>query len=109
MLARFARWGERRGVALDLAGADLNPKSAAVARARLCERVRRITSDYCDLVGHGWDINLSSLLSHHMTPAPRSEFLRFMESEAASGWRVRRSVESVKKWVGGVVLGVLGT
>ena len=27
MLARIARWGERRGVALDLAGVDLNPKS----------------------------------------------------------------------------------
>ena len=34
MLVRIARWGERRGVALDLAGVDLNPKSEAVARSR---------------------------------------------------------------------------
>src|SRR3546814_288879 len=33
-------------------------------------------------------IILSSLFSHHMTPAQRSEFLRFMESEAARGWLV---------------------
>ena len=88
MLARIARWGERRGVALDLAGVDLNPKSVAVARARLGDRVRLITGDYRDLAGQGWDIILSSLVSHHMTPAERSEFLRFMEGEAARGWLV---------------------
>lgn len=88
MLARISRWGERRGVALDLAGVDLNPKSEAVARARLGDRARLITGDYRDLAGQGWDIILSSLVSHHMTPAQRSEFLRFMEGEAARGWLV---------------------
>ena len=88
MLARIARWGERRGVALDLAGVDLNPKSAAVARARLGDRARLITGDYRNLAGQGWDIILSSLVSHHMTPAQRTEFLRFMESEAKRGWLV---------------------
>jgi len=88
MLARIARWGERRGVALDLAGVDLNPKSAAVARARLGGRARLVTGDYRDLAGQGWDIILSSLVSHHMTRAQRAEFLRFMESEAARGWLV---------------------
>lgn len=88
MLARIARWGERRGVALDLAGVDLNPKSEAVARARLGARARLVTGDYRDLAGQGWDIILSSLVSHHMTPAQRTEFLRFMEAEAARGWLV---------------------
>ncbi|WP_295327037.1 methyltransferase domain-containing protein [uncultured Sphingopyxis sp.] len=88
MLARIARWGGRRRVALDLAGVDLNPKSEAVARARLGDRVRLVTGDYRDLAGQGWDIILSSLVSHHMTPAERSEFLRFMEGEAARGWLV---------------------
>ena len=88
MLVRIARWGERRGVALDLAGVDLNPKSEAVARARLGGRAQLITGDYRDLAGQGWDIILSSLVSHHMTPAQRAEFLRFMESEAARGWLV---------------------
>ena len=88
VLVRIARWGERRGVALDLAGVDLNPKSEAVARARLGGRARLVTGDYRDLAGQGWDMIMSSLVSHHMTPVQRAEFLRFMESEAACGWLV---------------------
>lgn len=88
MLARIARWGERRGVALDLHGVDLNRKSEAVAAVRLGDRARLVTGDYRELAGQGWDIILSSLVAHHMTPAQRSEFLRFMEGEAARGWLV---------------------
>ena len=88
MLARIARWGERRGVALDLVGVDLNPKSAPVAEARLGGRARLVTGDYRDLAGEPWDIILSSLVTHHMTATQRSEFLRFMEAEAARGWLV---------------------
>ena len=88
MLARIAHWGERRGVALDLAGVDLNPKSAPVADARLGGRARLITGDYRDLAGQEWDIILSSLVTHHMSGAERSAFLRFMEAEAARGWLV---------------------
>ncbi len=88
MLARIARWGSQRGVALDLAGVDLNPKSLAVAEARLGGQARLIAGDYQDLAGQGWDIILSSLVTHHMTPAQRSEFLRFMDHEAARGWLV---------------------
>ena len=88
MLARIARWGDRRGVALDLVGVDLNPKSAPVAEARLGGRARLVTGDYRDLAGEGWDIVMSSLVTHHMNPAQRTEFLRFMEKEAARGWLV---------------------
>lgn len=88
MLARILRWGDKRGVALDLAGVDLNPKSMAVAEARLGGQARLITGDYRDLAGEGWDIILSSLVTHHMTPGQRTEFLRFMEKEAARGWLV---------------------
>jgi SAM-dependent methyltransferase len=88
MLARISDWGEKRGVALDLVGVDLNRKSEAVAAVRLGERARLITGDYRALAGHGWDIIISSLVSHHMTPGQRTEFLRFMESEAARGWLV---------------------
>jgi SAM-dependent methyltransferase len=88
MLARIARWGERRGVALDLVGVDLNPKSAPVAEARLGGRARFVTGDYRDLAGQGWDIILSSLVTHHMTPDQRSEFVCFMDGEATRGWLV---------------------
>jgi SAM-dependent methyltransferase len=88
MLARIARWGTRRGVALDLAGVDLNLKSLAVAEARLGGQARLIAGDYQDLAGQGWDIVLSSLVTHHMTATQRAEFLRFMDSEATRGWLV---------------------
>ncbi|HEY0595157.1 methyltransferase domain-containing protein [Sphingopyxis sp.] len=88
MLARIADWGAKRGVALDLAGVDLNPKSEAVAAVRLGERARLITGDYRGLAGHGWDIVISSLVTHHMTAGQRADFLRFMEAEAARGWLV---------------------
>lgn len=88
MLARIARWGVARGVALDLAGVDLNPKSAPVAAARLRGRARLITGDYRDLAGQGWDIILSSLVTHHMSADERRDFLRFMESAGERGWLV---------------------
>lgn len=88
MLARIARWGDSRGIALDLVGVDLNRKSEAVAATRLGARARLITGDYRALAGQGWDIIISSLVTHHMTPAQRGEFLCFMEGEAARGWLV---------------------
>lgn len=88
MLAQIANWGDKRGVALDLVGVDLNRKSEAVAAVRLGERARLITGDYRALAGQGWDIILSSLVTHHMTMGQRTEFLRFMEGEAARGWLV---------------------
>ena len=88
MLVRIARWGERRGVALDLAGVDLNPKSEAVAEARLGGRARLVTGDYRDLAGQGWDIILSSLVSHHMTPAQRAASLSMKRRNSARGWLV---------------------
>ena len=33
MLRAIARWARRRGIAVDLVGVDLNPKSEAAARA----------------------------------------------------------------------------
>lgn len=88
MLARISQWGEKRGVALELAGVDLNRKSEAVAAVRLGERARLITGDYRSLAGQRWDIIISSLVTHHMTPAQRAEFLCFMEAEAGRGWLV---------------------
>ena len=88
MLARVAHWGDARGVPLDLTGVDLNPKSAPVAEAKLDGRAALITGDYRDLAGQGWDIIVSSLVTHHMTGAQRRAFLRFMDAECARGWLV---------------------
>ena len=88
MLARIDCWGTKRGIALELVGVDLNPKSQSVAERRLGARARLVTGDYRDLAGQDWDIILSSLVTHHMSVAERIEFLCFMDGEAMRGWLI---------------------
>ncbi len=90
MLRAVARWAARRGVAVELTGVDLNPRSEAAARVHTPAgtRIEWITGDYADLAGRGWDVVISSLVAHHMTRAQLVAFLRFMEGESARGWLV---------------------
>ncbi|GJE41630.1 methyltransferase domain-containing protein [Methylobacterium soli] len=90
MLRRIARWAERRGLATELVGIDLNSRSASVAGAAT-DRTLRIdyrTGSYAALAGEGWDVIVSSLVAHHMTHVELVAFLRFMEAEARTGWLV---------------------
>ena len=90
MLRRIARWCAKRGIAADLVGVDLNPRSEAAARAHTPPElpIAWRTGDYADLAGDGWDVVISSLVAHHMTTAQLTGFLRFMQAEAARGWLV---------------------
>jgi SAM-dependent methyltransferase len=90
MLRRIGRWAERRGITADLVGIDLNPNSAAVARAATPPEliVDYRTGDYQDLAGEEFDIVLSSFVAHHMSEAELVRFLCFMEDEATRGWLV---------------------
>ena len=90
MLRAIARWADTRGIAAELVGIDLNPNSAAAARAATPPEMRidYRTGDYADLGGQGFDIVASSLVAHHMTPPQLRAFLRFMEQEATAGWIV---------------------
>jgi 2-polyprenyl-3-methyl-5-hydroxy-6-metoxy-1,4-benzoquinol methylase len=90
MLRRIARWAEARGIAAEVVGIDLNPRSAAIARADTPDDlpIEYRTGDYADLAGGGWDCIVSSLVAHHMTHAQLIAFLRFMEAEARIGWFV---------------------
>lgn len=90
MLRRIARWAARRDVAFDLVGIDLNPRSAAAARAHTPGdlAIDWRTGDYAALAGEGWDFVISSLVAHHMTQAQMVAFLRFMAAEARVGWLV---------------------
>ena len=86
MLRRIARWAERRGIAADLVGVDLNPRSEAAARAHTPPPslpIRYVTGDYADM-GSGWDAIVSSLVAHHMSHDQLVAFLRFMEANARS-------------------------
>jgi 2-polyprenyl-3-methyl-5-hydroxy-6-metoxy-1,4-benzoquinol methylase len=90
MLRAIAAWANRRGIAADLAGIDLNPRSQAAAEAKPSPGapIRYLTGDYAGLVGGGFDCVVSSLVAHHMSEAELLAFLRFMEAEAAAGWFV---------------------
>ncbi len=90
MLRRIARWGEKRGVACDLVGIDLNSRSETVAREATppAMPITYRTGDYADLAGEQWHAVISSLVAHHMSPGQLVAFLRFMEREAARGWLV---------------------
>lgn len=89
MLRRIARWARRRALAVDLIGADLNPRSAVAARAAtpLEWPIEYRTGDYREVAGP-LDFVISSLVAHHMTDDELDDFLRFMESRAARGWLI---------------------
>ena len=90
MLRAIAAWADRRGIAAELTGIDLNPrsKSAAEAKPSPSAPIRYLAGDYADLAGEGFDCIVSSLVAHHMSDAELPGFLRFMEAEAAAGWFV---------------------
>jgi 2-polyprenyl-3-methyl-5-hydroxy-6-metoxy-1,4-benzoquinol methylase len=90
MLRRIARWAAGKGIAAELVGIDLNPRSEIAARADTPETlpIRYLTGDYADLGGQEWDVIISSLVAHHMTHAQLIDFLCFMEAEARLGWLV---------------------
>jgi len=90
MLRRIARWSKKRGIAAELVGVDLNPRSELAARAHTPDdlAIRYATGDYADQAGEGWDFVISSLVAHHMTHAQLVAFLRFMAAEARRGWLI---------------------
>ena len=90
MLRRIAQWAAARGIAAELTGIDLNPRSKAAAEAEESPGapIRYLSGDYADLAGGGWDVVISSLVAHHMTRVELVAFLRFMEREARMGWFV---------------------
>ena len=90
MLRTIAAWANRRGIAAELTGIDLNPRSldAAEAKPSPGAPIRYLAGDYASLAGGGFDCVISSLVAHHMSEAELLAFLRFMEAEAAAGWFV---------------------
>jgi len=90
MLRRIARWAKKRGIAAELVGVDLNPRSELAARAHTPDdlAIRYVTGDYADHAGGGWDFIISSLVAHHMTHPQLVAFLRFMAGEARRGWLI---------------------
>lgn len=89
MLRRIADWAVRRGIATELTGIDLNPRSVAVAlETPSAKPIRYLAGDYAGLAGEQFDCVISSLVAHHMSHAQLVTFLRFMDSESRLGWFV---------------------
>ena len=89
MLRRIARWARRRGIAADLIGVDLNPRSAVAARAAtpIHWPIEFRNGDYRDVAGP-IDFVVSSLVAHHMSDDELDAFIRFMEARATTGWMI---------------------
>ena len=90
MLRAIGRWARRRRREVRLGGIDLNPASAAAARAAspgLALDLR--TGDVLEHApGPGWDFIVSSLFTHHLRDDEVVAFLRWMERHARRGWFV---------------------
>jgi 2-polyprenyl-3-methyl-5-hydroxy-6-metoxy-1,4-benzoquinol methylase len=89
LLRRVAVWARRQGIAAALTGVDINPRSAAIARAATPSdmQIDYVTGDYRDLP-EAFDFIVSSQVAHHMTDAQLSQFLHFMEERASRGWLI---------------------
>ena len=88
MLRRIARWAKSSGLAADLIGVDLNPRSEAAARA---VTPVEMPIDYAPAIiatsPAPFDVVICSLVAHHMTDSSWS-FSAFMEGHAPAGWFV---------------------
>lgn len=107
MLRAIARWGVRRGVALELTGIDLNPHSTAAALAATPPglRIRYETGDAFDIgADRRFDVIVSSLFTHHLSDAQLVAFLRWMEATAGRGWLVNDLQRSVLAALGFALL-----
>ncbi|WP_416909334.1 MAG: methyltransferase domain-containing protein [Polymorphobacter sp.] len=87
MLRAVARAAARRGQRARLTGYDLNPKSAAVARAAAGSLdIDFVTGDA--RAGERPDFIISSLVAHHMGDGELVAFLRWMDGTARRGWLI---------------------
>jgi SAM-dependent methyltransferase len=89
MLRAIHRWAARRGLAVELAGYDLNPRCVAAARAATPEAmgIAFVHGDAAEADAPP-DIILSSLVAHHMADDELAPFLAWQDRAAGLGWFV---------------------
>jgi SAM-dependent methyltransferase len=91
MLRKIDAWAQRRGIAVDLTGIDLNPwsRAAALKATDPSRPIRWVTTDLFDYrPDQPIDIVLSSLFTHHLTDDQIVRFVTWMEATARVGWFV---------------------
>ena len=91
LLRAIHRWAEKRGLVADLAGIDLNPRSAIEAEAATPDGVQ-IRWQTGDVFTHTPqplpDFIVSSQFAHHLTDDEALTFILWLEQNAARGWLI---------------------
>jgi SAM-dependent methyltransferase len=90
MLRRIECWAERRGVAVELLGVDLNAAAVRAAReVNPASGIEWIAGDvYSCAAAAEADVVISSLVMHHLSEPEIVRFLEWMERTARVGWFV---------------------
>lgn len=90
LLRQIERWSRKRGIAVKLAGCDLNPDAVAIAAEAsggTTSKVEWIASNVFSLDGRvSADLVVSSLFTHHLSESDIVRFLRWMEGHARVAW-----------------------
>lgn len=104
MLRHIARWGDARGVMLELTGLDRSPAAATAARAAGTPG-DWITADLFDLPAAArFDVVVSALFAHHLRDDEMVRFLRWLQIHARLGWLIsdihRHAIPWCALWAG---------
>jgi 2-polyprenyl-3-methyl-5-hydroxy-6-metoxy-1,4-benzoquinol methylase len=89
LLREIARWGRKRGMAVQLTGIDMNPYAARAAAEFTPKEmaVEWVTGDALAYApARPVDIIVSSLMTHHLEDVEITALLRWMEATAQTGW-----------------------
>ncbi len=89
MLRTVWKWGQSQGVALDLAGIDINPSAKMAAELATPSEapIRFETADVFDFVpARPVDFIICSLFTHHLTDHENVRFLQWLDDHARHGW-----------------------
>ncbi len=91
LLREIARLAARRGWRLRLAGIDLNPRSAAAAKAST-PAMFSINYQVCDVFAYAPqtppDFIVTSQFSHHLSDPDIVKLLQWLEKNAVKGWMI---------------------
>jgi SAM-dependent methyltransferase len=90
LLRAIAKWAGKRGFVAALSGVDLNPRSAAAARAAAGgQNIDYLTGDVFEFTpAQPPDFIVSSQFTHHLPDAAIVALLQRMEAMAARGWHI---------------------
>jgi 2-polyprenyl-3-methyl-5-hydroxy-6-metoxy-1,4-benzoquinol methylase len=89
LLRQIAGWAQRRGIAVELTGIDLNPYAARAAQEATPKElgIAWVTGDALEYrPKKPVDIVVSSLMAHHLENEEVVALLRWMEATAQVGW-----------------------